>query len=131
MPAPSPAEIIAAGHETYVGCDACRLLVDANLAMGKLAETDKAHVPINRLRFRCSRCGGLGEPLVKGAGNELIGRPTIWPVERQDPICERCGKPIAGKSHTACLRAWNGDWAASYWRRYFPDDAGTDRPAAT
>lgn len=45
-------------------------------------------------------------------------KALIVKPRRPRPICERCGEPIGPKSHTECLRAWNGNWYAFFWRTY-------------
>lgn len=81
MPAPTPDEILANGYDLSIFCDGCRLLVaPIDLALA-LSTSGRGSVPVDQLKFRCTRCRGIGEPLVKASGNLLLGRRAVWPEE--------------------------------------------------
>jgi hypothetical protein len=75
--APTLAEIYLAGHDLSVECPRCRKLTDLNVE--GLALRRDEHRPIDRFRFRCRICRSVGQPIVTGKGNALLGRPRIWP----------------------------------------------------
>lgn len=81
MEAPTAELILKLGASFDISCGPCRMLtVPPDLAK-RLVAAGKGAVPVDQLKFRCHRCGGVGEPFVRGPGNSLMGRPRLWPPE--------------------------------------------------
>jgi hypothetical protein len=80
MPAaPTPAYILSAGYDLGIQCKTCReLRYPKDLALS-LVTAGRGDTPVDRLPFRCAKCGRLGVPWVTAAGNALVGRERLWP----------------------------------------------------
>jgi hypothetical protein len=79
--APTAREIIAKSASFDIDCDPCRLLTQREDIPPRLVAAGRGDTPIDRLRFKCRKCGMLGTPLVKLPGNGLMGRVQLWPVK--------------------------------------------------
>lgn len=79
--APTPAFILSAGLSLSVMCEHCREMRTPNDLALALTSADRGDVPVDRLLFKCTRCGCAGVPWVQGPGNMLMGRKRYWPPE--------------------------------------------------
>lgn len=79
--APTPNQIIALGGSFYLSCHQHLTLYP----LERLVAGGKGDMPIDQLTFRCSRCGGLGQPHAHGPGNALMGRKHLWPPMADPP----------------------------------------------
>lgn len=81
--APTLLEIIAAKATLCISCTACQTLY--RLDAFDLATRRRQDRPVDQLVFRCRRCDGVGQPVVTGPGNMLIGHPKLWPPGGPSP----------------------------------------------
>jgi len=79
MPAPTCRDIIAKSASFSVFCVPCRLLTQRDDLPARLVAAGRGDTPIDRLKFKCRKCGALGEPRATLPGNGLLGRPSLWP----------------------------------------------------
>lgn len=84
MEAPTAELILKLGASFDISCGPCRLITVPPDMAKRLVAAGKGAVPVDRLKFRCHRCGGLGEPFVQGPGNSLMGRARLWPPEGRE-----------------------------------------------
>ena len=75
--APTLADIFLAKHQLTIFCEGCRVTRPIDVEKAALARDE--HKPIDRFRFRCSKCGMIGKPQVHGLGNAAMGFPLVWP----------------------------------------------------
>jgi hypothetical protein len=76
-PAPTIAEINAAGYEVVAHCRRCRRITPMNVK--QLGAGTDARRRIDRLGLLCDECGSPGQAVVT-AGSGATGRRRVWPL---------------------------------------------------
>lgn len=79
MLAPTCRKIVANGARYSLSCDPCRALKTREDLPARLIMSGRGDTPIDRLTFKCSKCGTPGQPMVTRPGNGLMGRERLWP----------------------------------------------------